>query len=105
MFEANVEQVQTLAECAELVMQRAPSQAVQIMEGVKILRPSSPEVAVLLGRAYAQTGHFDRAQTEFLRALALDPHQSYAEVCLAELMLRDGGRTDEAGALLLRAAE
>jgi tetratricopeptide (TPR) repeat protein len=75
---------------ANLQLKRLP-QATVLFDEMRANVRNSPELHVLLGQAYRQTGYLDLAAQEFKNAIALDSHFSHAHAYLGMTYVTLGG--------------
>lgn len=75
---------------------RHHAQAAVVLERADRLEPRKASILEALGRAYFNSGQFDRARETFEAMLEIDPSAHYAHFGLAQALKRLG-RRDEAG--------
>ena len=63
------------------------SQALPKLEYLQALRPSEPDILILRGCIYAESGHPEMAENIFRRAIAIAPAHPWARLNLAEAQL------------------
>ena len=73
----------------DLQLKRLP-QAITLFDEMKASIKYSPELFVLIGRAYRESGYLEEAGREFQRALALDPKEPRAHSLLGSTYLMQG---------------
>ena len=68
----------------EFLKTKNPAQAAIVLERARRAEPAKPSIREALGRAYFNSGRFDKAAGEFQAVIELYPTNSYAHYCLGK---------------------
>ncbi len=88
----------------ELLKQRSPAAAAQLLERAAAAEPSSRSVTEALARAQFDTGRYEAAAESFRRIVESSPSDDYARFGLGLSLARAGDPAAAAGHLALAAA-
>jgi tetratricopeptide (TPR) repeat protein len=88
----------------ELLRQRNPAAAAQLLERAAAAEPSSRSITEALARAQFDTGRYDLAADSFRRIVESSPSDDYARFGLGLSLARAGDPAAAAGHLALAAA-
>lgn len=68
----------------EFLKTKNPAQAAVVLERARRQEPARPSIREALGRAYFNSGRYDKAAHEFRAVIDLYPTNSYAHYCLGK---------------------
>ena len=88
----------------ELLKQRSPAAAAQLLERAAAAEPSSRSITEALARAQFDTGRYEAAAESFRRIVESSPSDDYARFGLGLSLARAGDPAAAAGHLALAAA-
>ncbi len=88
----------------ELLRQRSPAAAAQLLERAAAAEPSSRSITEALARAQFDTGRYEAAAESFRRIVESSPSDDYARFGLGLSLARAGDPAAAAGHLALAAA-
>lgn len=89
---------------AHAITRQYPSAVAAARQAVKIA-PNSADAHFILGRYSEKNGDRATAQSEYRAALKLDPNHVSTRIALAELLMKDKQKLDEARQLLVKASQ